>query len=104
MVKRMLDFCGLGVEELVGKLVSIGCDGSNVFQGHQTSMTMQFRNKVVPFIIGVHCFAHGTNLVVITLSNVLLVHRLEGILQNMYVFFFSQSKKICKIPKACRSS
>jgi hypothetical protein len=34
MVKCMLDFCGLGMEELVGKLVNIGCDGSNVFQGH----------------------------------------------------------------------
>jgi hypothetical protein len=31
MVKFMLDFCGLGVEELVGKLVNIGCDESSVF-------------------------------------------------------------------------
>jgi hypothetical protein len=34
MVKCMLDFGGLGVEELVGKLVNIGYDRSNVFQGH----------------------------------------------------------------------
>jgi len=31
MVKCMLDFGGLKVEELVGKLVSIGCDESSVF-------------------------------------------------------------------------
>jgi hypothetical protein len=54
----MLDFGGLGVEELVGKLVNIVCDGSSVFQGHQTGMTMQFKNKVVPFITRVHCFAY----------------------------------------------
>jgi hypothetical protein len=58
MFKCMLDFCGLRVEELVGKLVSIDCDMSNVFQGHQTSMTTQFKNKVAPFIIRVHYFAH----------------------------------------------
>ncbi len=34
MVKCMLDFDGIGVEKLDGKLVSIGYDGSSVFQGH----------------------------------------------------------------------
>jgi len=58
MVKCMLDFCGLGVEKLVGKLVNIGCDRSNVFQGHQIGVTTQFKNKAAPLIIGVHCFAH----------------------------------------------
>jgi len=57
-IKCMLDFGGLKVEELVRKLVSIGCDGSSVFQGHQISMTTQFKNKVVPFITKVHCFTH----------------------------------------------
>jgi len=38
----MLDFGGLGVEEQARKLVSIGCDRSNVFQGHQIGVTMQF--------------------------------------------------------------
>jgi hypothetical protein len=85
----MLDFGGLGVEELARKLVNIGCDESSVFQGYQTSMTMQSKNKVAPFITRMHCFAHQTNLAVITLSNVPLVHQLEGILQSMYVFFFT---------------
>jgi hypothetical protein len=80
MVKCMLDFGGLGVEKLAKKLVNIGYDRSSVFQGHWTGMTMQFKNKVAPFIIGMHCFAHQTNMGIITLSNVPLVHRLEGIL------------------------
>jgi hypothetical protein len=61
-------------------------------------MTTHFKNKVVRFIIEMHCFAHRTNLAIITLSNVLLVHQLEGILQNM--FFFSHFKKVCRILKA----
>ncbi len=40
MVKCMLDFGGLRVEKLARKLVNIDCDGSNVFQGHQISMTI----------------------------------------------------------------
>jgi aspartate-semialdehyde dehydrogenase len=86
----MLDFGGLRVEELAKKLVSIGCDRYNVFQGHQTSMTIQFKNKVVPFIIRVHYFAHQTNLGIIAFSNVPLMHQLEGILQNMFFFFTIQ--------------
>jgi hypothetical protein len=31
------------------------------------------------------------------------MHQLEGILQNMYVFF-SQFEKVCKILEACESS
>jgi hypothetical protein len=89
----MLDFGSLGVEKLVGKLVSIGCYKSSVFQGHRTCVTTQFKDKIVPFIIIVHCFAQQTNLMIITLSNVPLVHQLEGILQIMYGFF-SQFKKI----------
>jgi len=99
VVKCMLDFCGLKVEELARKLVNIGCDESNVFQGHRTSMTTQFKDKVVPFIIGMHCFAHQTNLVVITLSNVLLLHWLEGILQSMYVCFSHSLKKFTEFQK-----
>jgi hypothetical protein len=50
MVKCMLYFGGLGVEELVGKLVSIGSDKSSIFQGHRTCMTTQIKDKVAPFI------------------------------------------------------
>jgi hypothetical protein len=56
-------------------------------------MTMQFKNKVVPFITRVHCFAHRTNLVVITLSNVLLLHRLEDYLTK-HVFFFPHNPNV----------
>jgi hypothetical protein len=93
----MLDFGSLGVEKLVGKLVNVGCEKSSVFQGHRIGMTTQFKDKVVPFITRMHFFAHHTNMAIITLSNVPLVHQLKGILQKMYGFF-SQFKKVCRIP------
>ncbi len=74
MLKCLIDFGGLGLEGLVGKLVGIGCDGSSVFQGHKTGVTQQFNEKVVPFVMWVHYFAHKTNITVITLSDVSFVH------------------------------
>jgi hypothetical protein len=57
-----------------------------------------------------HYFSHRTNLAIITLSNVPLVHQLEGILQRMYVFFLiiqkslqdSKSLQIFLTPRATR--
>ncbi len=40
MVKGLLEFGGLRFEELVGKLVSMECDGSNIFQDHWTCVTL----------------------------------------------------------------
>lgn len=77
MLKFLFEFDGLVLEELVGKLVNIGCDDENVFQSsHRTKVTLLFKEKVAPFVIGVHYFVQKVNLVVITLFNVLLVHRL----------------------------
>ncbi len=93
MFKWFLEFGGLRLKTMGGKLVNVGCNGTSVFQGHRTNMTLQFKEKVTPFLNGVHCFAHETNLVMLTLSNLDLVCQLEGILQNMYAFFTHNPKK-----------
>jgi hypothetical protein len=86
MVKSLLEFGGLRLEELAGKLVNMGCNGSSIFQGHRMGVTMQFKKVVAPFFNGVHCFAHKMNLTMIILSNLPLWHPLEGVLQSLYVF------------------
>jgi uncharacterized ferredoxin-like protein len=68
MLKCLFEFGGLELGELVGKLVNMGCDGSNVFQGHQTCVTLQSKEKVAQIFNGIHCFIHKINLVVIKLS------------------------------------
>jgi hypothetical protein len=82
--KGLFKFGGLGLEELARKLVSMGCNGSSIFQGHQTNVTMQFNEVVAPFLSGIHYFAHKMNFVMITLFDLPLVHRLEGVLQSLY--------------------
>ncbi len=71
MLKFLFEFVGLGLEELLGKLVNMGSNDRNVFQrGHKTKVTLLFKEKVVHFVIRVHYFIQKINLVVITLSDV----------------------------------
>jgi hypothetical protein len=40
IVKNLLNFGGLKLDELGAKLINMGYDGNNVFQSHKTSVTM----------------------------------------------------------------
>jgi hypothetical protein len=42
MLKCLINFGGLGSKDLVGKLVNIGCNGSNMFQGQRIGVIQQF--------------------------------------------------------------
>jgi hypothetical protein len=58
MFIAMVTFRGLITKQLGAKLISMGCNGSNVFQGARISVNKQMKENVAPFFIGVHCFAH----------------------------------------------
>jgi hypothetical protein len=64
MVDVMVTFGGLSVELLGVKLISMGYDGKNVFQGENVNVTTQMKKNTIPLMIGMYCFAHQTNLVV----------------------------------------
>ncbi len=53
----------------------------------------EFKENVVRFLNGNHCFVHKTNITVIILFDLELVHQLEAILQNFYAFFVHKPKK-----------
>jgi hypothetical protein len=38
--------------------LSMGCDGNNMFQGAKASVIASMKKNVVPFLMGVHYFAH----------------------------------------------
>jgi hypothetical protein len=68
MLKYTIEFGGLELEDLGPKLVNMGCDENNVFQGpHMCHHAIQ--KKIGLCIINVHCFAPKINLIVVTLSN-----------------------------------
>lgn len=76
----------------------MGCD-DNLFQGCQTNMILQLKNKEILFITKVHCFAHKTNLMVVTLSKLDIVKSLKVILKALYVFSTHSSKKFMEFQK-----
>jgi hypothetical protein len=49
MLKCIIGFGGLGLEELGRKLVIMGYDGSNVFQSNWMSVILQLRKKIMPY-------------------------------------------------------
>jgi hypothetical protein len=73
MLKALGILVGVSVEVLGTKLISIGADGNNVFQGSRIGVTIQMKETTAPFLMGVHCFAHRTNLDVLVFSKLNLV-------------------------------
>jgi hypothetical protein len=59
------------------KLVSIRINGGSMFVGCKTSVSVQMKEKLAPYLVVVHCCAHYTNLAIQTFSSLSIVHRLE---------------------------
>jgi hypothetical protein len=58
MLIAMVTFGGLSVEQMGAKLISMGCNGSSMFQGATVGVTTQMKENVVSFFMGIRCFAH----------------------------------------------
>jgi hypothetical protein len=66
-------------DDITNQLVSFGADGVSVFQVSRRDVTTQLQNNVAPFMLGIYCMAHRTNLAVEPLSNLPLVSKLEAL-------------------------
>jgi hypothetical protein len=58
MLTAMVTFGGLSAKQLGAKFISMGCDGSSVFQGARVGVTAQMKENVVSFFMGIQCFVH----------------------------------------------
>ncbi len=63
-MKIFVEFGGLIEMEIANKLICFETNGINVFQGVKIGVTTQLMMKHAPYVNGVHCMAHRTNLVV----------------------------------------
>ncbi len=71
---------GLTNSNMASKWICLGCDNDLVFQGIWSGVITQINEQIAPFLIGVHCVTHQTNLVVLVLSKLSLVMYIEGML------------------------
>lgn len=83
---------GLTETEVAERLICFGTDGAAIFQGCQTGVTTQLHYQQAPYMIGMHCVAHRTSLVVGTLSNLPMVAKLENLCKSLYSYFGSSPK------------
>lgn len=88
----LLHHTGLTKVEVASRLVCFGADGALVFQGSRNGVTVQMQQYMAPFLFGVHCMAHCTNLAVEPLSNLPIVAKLESLCQAMYSYFCHSPK------------
>ena len=77
---------GLADNTIAKRLVYFGADGVFVFQGCRSGVIQQLKDQDAPFMLGVHCMAHHTNLVVKPLSNLPIVSKLETLYQALYSY------------------
>jgi hypothetical protein len=103
-VKEAISTCiswqaGFSESVVAERLVCFGADGVSVFQGARAGVTQQLKQKDAPFLIGVHCMAHRTNLAVEPLSNLPMVEKLETLCQALYNYFTMSSKKHLEFQK-----
>lgn len=75
------------------KLVCFGADGVSAFQGCRTGVTVQFKAKHAPHVIGVHCMAHRVNLAMKTLSRLDLFHAVEDLCKLCHNYFAHSPKR-----------
>jgi hypothetical protein len=90
---------GISEMELVEKMIYFGADGAAVFQGSRNGVIQQLKEKHTPFVIGVHDFAHRTNLAVEALSNLPVVQRLKSLYKSLHSYFSASPKRHLEFTK-----
>jgi hypothetical protein len=70
-----------------------------MFQGSKTKVTVQLKEKHVPFLLGVHYVARWTNLVVQTLFWLSLVAKIKAFLQVVHIYYAQSPKWTLEITK-----
>ena len=68
-------------------------------KGCNTGVTIQLKTYNVPYMFGVHCMAHRTNLATKTLSNLALMAKVETLCEQLYNYFIVSPKRHLEFTK-----
>jgi len=78
------------------KMLCFRADGVNTFQGLETGVTIQIKEKFAPFATGVHCCAHCLNLATQFLSSLTVMHAVEEVFCSTHTYFTHSLKKVAE--------
>ncbi len=87
IIQSLVEFGGMTKTDVANKLVCFGTNGVKIFQGLKNGVTTKLMQNHDPFMSGVHCMAHHTNMVVQTLSNLNFVGKIKSLLISMHNYF-----------------
>jgi hypothetical protein len=73
--------------DVTKKLLCFGANVVSIFQQGKTRVIKQIKETWAPFLMGVHCVAHRTNLAVHYLSKLTFIACIEAFMVNMYNYF-----------------
>ena len=90
---------GLTREQIREKLLCFGADGAAVFHGVRGGVTVQLQQEFAPFLIGVHCSGHKTNLAMHVVSKTAIVSKGESLLSALHAYFSKSPKKSLEFSK-----
>jgi hypothetical protein len=82
----MKGFGGLSNHDLVTKVICCGANGVATFQGINTRVATQLREKSSTFCSHAHCVVHKTNVTTFTLSDLPIVVKIEALLVGVYAY------------------
>jgi hypothetical protein len=100
MTTSSLEFHGgLSERQIAEKLVCFRTDGVPTFQGSRNGVTVQLQKSKAPYLFGVHCMAHRTNLAVEPLSNLPSVSKIESLCKNIHSYFSHLPKRHLEFTK-----
>jgi hypothetical protein len=92
---------GLFQNQIVEHLVCLGSNGASKFQGVIFEIIVLMRIEQTPYLIEIHCMVCITNLVVKSLSSMLMVSKLKNIFQSLYGYSSSSPKRHLEFQKTC---
>ena len=99
LLDALRELGGLTLEQIREKLLCFGADGATVFHGVSGGVTVQLQREFAPFLIGVHCGNHKTNLAMLVVSKTAIVSRGESLISALHVYFSKSCKKSLEFSK-----
>ncbi|MCO5598189.1 hypothetical protein L7F22_052281 [Adiantum nelumboides] len=99
VIENLKVFGGIESTNLGGRLMCVGCDGASVLQGNRAGLIIRLTLEHAPFVLGIHCMAHRTNLAGKIISKVALVSKIEGVIHDAYNYFSRSPKRLSEYKK-----
>jgi len=93
VTKSMKDSLGMTSMVIAKKLVCLGADGASIMQGQHNGLCVRLQTSIAPYMLGIHCMAHRTNLAFKIVSNFEEVSKVETLVKDLYSYFSKSPKR-----------